>query len=35
MTYNGREEDYVRTLRKGISYVRGLWCGLTDDTGSR
>ncbi len=35
MTYNGREEDYVRTLRKGISYVRGLRCGLTDDTGSR
>ena len=33
--FNPREADYAQTLQKGISFVRGLRGGLTDDTGSR
>ena len=32
---NKQKADYTKTLQKGISYVRGLRGGLTDDTGSR
>ena len=32
---NKRKADYTQTLQKGISYVRGLRGGITDDTGSR
>ena len=32
---NKQKADYTQTLQKGISYVRGLRGGLTDDTGSR
>ena len=32
---NKRKPDYTLTLRKGISYVRGLRGGITDDTGGR
>ena len=32
---NKQKADYTQTLQKGISYVRGLRGGITDDTGSR
>ena len=32
---NKQKADYMQTLQKGISYVRGLRGGITDDTGSR
>lgn len=32
---NKHKADYTQTLQKGISYVRGLRGGITDDTGSR
>lgn len=32
---NKKKADYSRTLQKGISFVRSLRDGLTDDTGSR
>jgi len=32
---NNQKPDYTRTLQKGISYVRSLRGGLTDETGSR
>lgn len=32
---NKQKADYTKTLQKGISYVRGLRGGITDDTGSR
>lgn len=32
---NKRKADYTQTLQKGISYVRGLRGGITDDTGGR
>lgn len=32
---NKQKADYTQTLQKGISYVRGLRGGITDDTGIR
>ena len=32
---NKQKADYTQTLQKGISYVRGLRGGITDDTGGR
>ena len=32
---NKEKADYTRTLQKGISFVRSLRGGMTDDTGSR
>ena len=32
---NKQKADYRQTLQKGISFVRGLQGGLTDETGSR
>lgn len=32
---NKRRPDYTLTLQKGISFVRGLCGGITDETGSR
>ena len=32
---NKQKADYTQTLQKGISYVRGLRGGITDETGSR
>lgn len=32
---NKQKADYTQTLQKGISYVRGLRGGITDNTGSR
>ena len=33
--FHQRNADYAATLQKGVSFVRGLRGGLTDDTGSR
>ena len=33
--FHPRNADYAATLQKGVSFVRGLRGGLTDDTGSR
>ena len=35
MSKSLHQPDYSQTLRKGVSYVRNLRAGLTDDTGSR
>ena len=32
---NKQKAEYTHTLQKGISFVRGLCGGITDDTGTR